>query len=142
MTSEVLSSRFLEIKDAGNAEYKRKMWVMAIAKFGEGIGLYQKHKALCDNNSELKTKITQLYTNRALSWHQLDNQDDVIKDCSFVLKELDNKNAKALFRRAHAYMVKERYFEAAKDLEELVKVEPKNKQAKKDLITAKTKIKE
>ena len=106
MAASVLSAKFTEIKDAGNAEYQRKMWVMAIAKFGEGISLYQKQKSLCNNDSELRTKVAQLYTNRALSWHQLDNQDDVIKDCSYVLKELDSKNAKALFRRSHAYKVK------------------------------------
>lgn len=107
-----LSSKFTEIKDAGNDEYKRKMWVMAIAKFGEGIGLYQKNRAMCDGDSDLKTKVAQLYTNRALSWHQLDNQDDVIKDCTYVLKELDSKNPKALFRRSHAYRSKERWYEA------------------------------
>lgn len=142
MTASVLGAKFTEIKDAGNAEYQRKMWVMAIAKFGEGIGLYQKQKSLCNNDSELRTKVAQLYTNRALSWHQLDNQDDVIKDCSYVLKELDSKNAKALFRRSHAYKVKQRYVEAAQDLEQLVKVDPKNKQAKKELIEAKTKARE
>merc|ERR1711935_1275576 len=56
----------------------------------------------------------------------LDNQADVIKDCSYVLKEIDAKNAKALFRRAHAYTAKERHFEAAQDLELLVKVGPSN----------------
>jgi len=115
---------------------------MAIAKFGEGIGLYQKNEALCAKDEDLMTKVAQLYTNRALSWHQLDNQVDVIKDCSYVLREIDAKNAKALFRRAHAYAAKERHFEAAQDLELLVKVEPSNKQAKKNLIEAKTKAQE
>lgn len=41
MSKGVLRTKFVEIKDAGNEEYKRKMWVMAIAKFGEGITLYQ-----------------------------------------------------------------------------------------------------
>ena len=69
MSKGVLRTKFVEIKDAGNEEYKRKMWVMAIAKFGEGISLYQQHKALCESDNDLKTKIAQLYTNRALSWH-------------------------------------------------------------------------
>lgn len=141
-TANDLTHRFTEIKDAGNAEYKRKMWVMAVAKFGEGISLYQKHKALCEGDSELRTKVAQLYTNRALSWHQLDNQDDVLKDATYVLKFLDSKNAKALFRRAHAYKVKERYYEAAQDLEVLVQLDPNNKQAKKDLIEVKQKVRE
>lgn len=137
-----MSAKFAEIKEAGNEEYKRKMWVMAIAKFGEGITLYQKYKALCESDQELKTKVAQLYTNRALSWHQLDNQDDVLKDCTHVLKFLDDNNAKALFRRAHSYKAKGRYYEAAQDLEKLLKLDPNNKQCKKELITVKQKLKE
>jgi len=117
VTKTELSDQFTEIKDAGNAEYKRKMWVDAIAKFGEGINLYEKNRTLCEGSKDLKTKITQLYTNRALSWHQLDKQDEVLKDCSHVLKFLDESNAKALFRRSHSYKVKGRYYEAIKDLE-------------------------
>lgn len=137
-----LAAKFVEIKEAGNEEYKRKMWVMAIAKFGEGIAIYQKNKSLCESDDDLKTKVAQLYTNRALSWHQLNNQDDVIKDCTYVLKHLDENNAKALFRRQHSYQVKDRYFEAVQDLEKLVKIDPNNKQAKKELIQAKTKLRE
>ena len=118
------------------------MWVMAIAKFGEGIDIYQKNKSLCESDDDLRTKVAQLYTNRALSWHQLDNQDDVIKDCSHVLKFLDENNAKALFRRQHSYQVKGRYFEAVQDLEKLVKIDSNNKQAKKELIQARTKLRE
>lgn len=73
VTRTELSTKFTEIKEAGNEEYKRKMWVMAIAQFGEGITMYENNKALCDSNKDLKTKVAQLYTNRALSWHQLDN---------------------------------------------------------------------
>lgn len=113
------------------------MWVMAIAKFGEGISLYQKYKAQCESDKDLKTKVAQLYTNRALSWHQLENQDDVLKDTTHVLKFLDENNAKALFRRQHSYQLKGRYFEAVQDLEKLMKLDPNNKQAKKELITAK-----
>ena len=41
---------------------------MAIAKFTEGITLYHKHKS-GKTLKDLTTKATQLYTNRALSWH-------------------------------------------------------------------------
>lgn len=118
------------------------MWVMAIAKFGEGISIYEKNKALCESDKELKSKVAQLYTNRALSWHQLDNQDDVLKDCTHVLKFLDDNNAKALFRRSHSYKAKGRYYEAIQDLEKLMKLDPNNKQAKKELITVKQKLRE
>lgn len=52
-----LAAKFVEIKEAGNEEYKRKMWVMAIAKFGEGISIYLKNKSLCESDDDLKTKV-------------------------------------------------------------------------------------
>ena len=76
---------------------------MAISNFTEGFDLYQQHKELVDGDTELKLKVCQILTNRALCWHQLEKHDDVIKDCTTVLKYLDDSNPKALFRRAHSY---------------------------------------
>jgi len=53
-------------------------------------------------NEEIKTKITQLYTNRCLSFHNLGQQASALSDANTVLSELDPKNHKALFRRSHA----------------------------------------
>ena len=54
-----------------------------------------------------------------------------------MLEQIDSKNAKALFRRAHSYKTKGQIAKAAKDLEMLVQVEPKNPHAKKELIELK-----
>jgi hypothetical protein len=51
----------------------------------------------------LKTKATQLFTNRSLAMHQLGNAADAFADAEYVLVNLDTKNAKALFRRAQGY---------------------------------------
>ena len=62
------------------------MWVVALAKFGDGINLYQKkNKALCDSDEELRACVVQLFTYRSLCWHQLEYHDDVINDCTYVL---------------------------------------------------------
>ena len=63
---------------------------MAGSKFTEGINLYNKHKQTCKADKDLMVKITQLYTNRALAWHSLGNQDDVLKDTDYVLENLDS----------------------------------------------------
>ena len=44
----------------------------------------------------------------------------MIKDSTFVLEQIDDKNAKALFRRAHSYKTKGQLQNAIKDLEKLV----------------------
>ena len=72
----------------------------------------------------------------------LNNQDDVLKDVNYVLENLDKGNAKALFRRAHAYKVKNDLGKAIADLEQLTKLEPGNAQCKKELIELKSKHKE
>jgi hypothetical protein len=35
-----------------------------------------------------------------LAWHNINNQDEVIKDSSYVLQHIDAKNPKALYRRS------------------------------------------
>lgn len=142
MTASELDKQLGVCKDEGNAEYKAKSYLMAGSKFTEGITLYQKHESMCKSNKDLMAKVTQLYTNRALSWHQLGNQDDVVKDATYVLEHIDPKNAKALFRRAHSYKTKSQLAKAAKDLETLVQVEPKNPHAKKELLELKAQLKQ
>ena len=43
-------------------------------------------------SDDIKTKITQLYTNRSLAFHNLDQQASALSDASFVLNKLDPKN--------------------------------------------------
>jgi hypothetical protein len=50
-----------------------------------------------------------------------------------VLENLDKLNAKALFRRVHAYKQMEKYAEAVKDYEVLVNQTSEGKQFSKDL---------
>lgn len=114
---------------------------MAGSKFSEGINLYQKHKSVCEGSKDIIAKVVQLYTNRALAWSSLGNQDDCLKDASYVLENLDGENSKALFRRAMAYKSKGQLAKASIDLEALVKVEPKNPHAKKELIAIKSELK-
>ena len=106
MTAADMEKRLTEVKDEGNVEFKAKSFLMAGSKFTEGIVLYQKHEKLCKDNKDLMAKVAQLYTNRALAWHSLGNQDDVLKDVAYVLDNIDSENPKALFRRAIAYKTK------------------------------------
>lgn len=111
-------------------------------KYSEGITLYEQYKDLCDGDAELKSRASHLYTNRGLTWHQLDNQDAVIKDCTYVLSFLDETNTKSLFRRSHSYKVKERYHEAVQDLVKLLELDPNNTLAKKELDSLQLKLNE
>lgn len=120
-------------KDEGNKEFKDKVYMMAISHFTAGINVYMKHKDMVHQNKDLLTRVTQLYTNRALSFSNLGNQADAFTDSDYVLQNLDPQNAKALFRRATCYKQRSQTTLAIKDLEVLCKIEPNNVHAKKDL---------
>ena len=79
---------------------------MAATHFTEGIKIYQKNKDNCHSDKDLLTKVTQLYTNRALAMHSIGNQADAFTDSDYVLTTLDPKNTKALFRRSYCYKIK------------------------------------
>lgn len=67
------------------------------------------------SDNSVKTKVVQLYTNRALSYHQLNEQDRVLEDSEYVLKNLDKENNKALFRRGVALKVQRKFEDASRD---------------------------
>lgn len=115
--------------------------MMAISKFTEGITLFLKYQEQCLENDEVRTIITNLYTNRGLAWHQIGNNDSVFSDVDFVLNNIDPKNTKALFRRAHCYKLKCQYQLAVNDLELLLTLD-NNQQAKKELKELKVKVEE
>jgi hypothetical protein len=69
-----LSSRDLleiltQIKDAGNKSFKAKEYPKAIQKFGEGVKLYEENIQSGLFDEEVRTRVTQLVTNRSLSHH-------------------------------------------------------------------------
>mmetsp|Transcript_34737 Transcript_34737/g.53346 ORF Transcript_34737/g.53346 Transcript_34737/m.53346 type:complete len:405 (-) Transcript_34737:500-1714(-) len=132
-SAEELSAEFVRIKDEGNKEYKIKSFLMAGAKFTEGINIFKKNEAACRKDKDLMMKVAQLYTNRALSWHQLDNQADVIEDTTYVLEHIDANNSKSLFRRGFAFKQQKKWEQARTDLQKLLTIEPANAVAKKEL---------
>jgi tetratricopeptide (TPR) repeat protein len=78
--------------------------------------MYLKSQETYRKDRDVKTKITQLYTNRSLSYHQLGNQAKALEDAEHVLGHLDKDNGKALFRRGYANKTIGKYEEAVKDL--------------------------
>ena len=84
-------------------------------KFSQGFVYYTVNGAPT-NHAGIKTKITQILTNRALAYHMLNQQDKVLESTSYVLENLDPNNIKALMRRAFAYRADLSFELALKDL--------------------------
>ncbi|CDW85227.1 rna polymerase ii-associated protein 3 isoform 2 [Stylonychia lemnae] len=113
--------KIAKTKDAGNALFQQKKFNEAIAKFSEGVDIFLKNPDQLKKDKDIKLKVTQIYTNRSLSHHQLGNHQKAFEDADYVLKNLDQVNPKALFRRAIANKSFEKYEDSVKDLQNLFK---------------------
>lgn len=86
----------------------------------------------------MKEVATQLFTNKCLALSKIGGKDDIIvEESTHVLKNFDAKNVKALFRRGTAHRALGQFKESLKDLQEVINLDPKNKQAKIELNLAK-----
>ena len=99
-----LEEKIAGFKEKGNNQFRKKAYKEAIKQFSEAVKLFEDNGRPI-TKGDIKTKITQIYTNRATSLHLLNQQSSVVSDCTFVLEHLDSTNKKALYRRNHAYQV-------------------------------------
>lgn len=109
---------YAEYKNKGN-DYVKK------SEYQYAVGFYTKCVDLDKDN-------VVGYLNRALCYVKLNQAELAIQDCTFVL-ERDAKNVKALYRRASANKLKKNYELVAKDLKDLLHLEPNNEIAAKEL---------
>ena len=86
-------------KEIGNKYFQEGEWVAAIDEYSEAI-------SAC--HIKLKEELSIYHSNRAAAYFKLENYQQVVKDCDVSL-ELNEKNFKALFRRASAHEKLENY---------------------------------
>lgn len=108
-----------DIKERGNLQFKKKAYKEAIKHFSEGVKLFEESGRPMEN-ADVKTVVTQIFTNRSLAFHSIDQQNSALADANFVIDNLDSLNAKALFRRIHAFKKMDSFELAVRDLETLV----------------------
>ena len=110
-----IEDKIAALKEKGNNQFRKKSYKEAVKHFSEAIKIFEETGRPI-TKGDIKTKITQIYTNRATSLHLLNQQSSVISDATFVIDHLDDTNKKALYRRAHAYKSQGQFEEAARDL--------------------------
>lgn len=103
------------LKERGNDAFKSAAFEKAIELYTEAI------EASSDKPGSALA--LSCYNNRAACNQQLSNFSGVIRDCTHVL-EYDEKNQKALLRRALAYEGLERYRLALQDIRTLLAINP------------------
>ena len=132
MNYKEIDDKLFAIKEKGNIQFKKKAYKEAIKLFSEGIKLYE-DTGRPKSQANIKTLITQIYTNRAIAFHLLNQQASALSDASYVLTNLDPSNQKALFRRANACKALQRYEDAVRDFDAYMKANPSDSSVKKDL---------
>lgn len=101
----------LELKQKGNAYYKRK-------KYGEAIESYMKALDLAPFNVAVLANIAQCYLRQ-------DNVEDCIEFCTRTLY-IDPNHVKALSRRANVWHKQSKLKEAAEDMKKALVLDPEN----------------
>jgi len=99
-------------KEAGNNAFRTR-------KYTEALELYTKALNIDPLN---KTTNSKLYCNRATVNSKLGKNTECIDDCSQAI-ELDPSYLKAYLRRAKCYMDTEKYEEAVRDYEKILKLD-------------------
>jgi len=109
---------FFDLKEEGNKCVQK-------GKYKEAIKSY-------DQCVELMPKEIPSYTNRALCFLKLKEPEKAIADCTTALK-INKNHVKALFRRAQGQKMLNKYKESLADLALVLKLEPSNNAAKKEM---------
>lgn len=141
ITPEERVANATKAKDQGNAAFKQR-------DFGEAVRMYT---LAIECQCEDTTLVGSLYNNRAMaelkvgasmpegSLERFSSFKQALKDTTTVLKT-EPDNVKALFRKGQAYMGLDEYEHAARELAEVVRLQPTNKAAKTELAQANAKL--
>lgn len=121
-----------ERKDVGGKLFKAQRFELALARYSNIVDRVKSCKVVSQKGAEL-IRVCEL--NRAACLLKLGDHHAALAACTVVLKD-DPGNTKALFRRASAQIELKAFSEAASDLQQLLAVDPENKEAQQKLAQA------
>ncbi|XP_066592679.1 FK506-binding protein 59 isoform X2 [Prorops nasuta] len=129
------------LKEKGGNYFKEKKYNLAIKMYDRVLS-FLKIEENVSNEIKNEENNLRLLTNLNLALCYLKtNQNNEAKDTCNKVLEVNDKNEKALFRRGQAYLNLAAPEIAIKDFEEVIKIEPKNTAAAKQIIVCKAQIK-
>lgn len=126
--------------EEGKQAFHEKNYKLACVFFRKG--LIQLDYCFPETEKEIEehTKLEiNLHLNMALTKFHMENFYECINNCSTVLN-LDKNNAKAHYRKGHAYMSLDLYKEAKEHLLKACELNPNDSNIKKSLVTLKRKM--
>merc|ERR1719414_831094 len=120
------------LKKLGNDLYLNKKYEEAIAKFNEALNICP----LCFSEDQAI-----FYSNRAAAKSSLGNLDDAIEDCNKAI-DLDSKYLKVILRRAKLYDKLDKCYEALKDYQRVLELDPNHRESYSRIMPLEMRIKE
>eukprot|EP00754_Rhynchopus_humris_P041712 Rhum_TRINITY_DN25253_c0_g1::Rhum_TRINITY_DN25253_c0_g1_i1::g.181654::m.181654/K09571/FKBP4_5; FK506-binding protein 4/5 len=128
-------------KDEGNAFYKAVKLAPAARKYQKAVDFVsEEHGATEDEKAQFKKAKVPYLTNLAAVQLAQKKYDDVVASCEKAL-EIEQKNEKALLRRAKAHNFLDNWDLCKADLTKLLEVSPEHADAKKEMEKVMKKIK-
>ena len=129
-------NKFFGLQKYGKSQEDINMYIdQAIENFTKGIDLFRENKEVVklEKDTELTKIAISLFTNRSLCYSKMKRDANVIADTTYVINNLSKMNIKAYYRRALSYKNFGQYKESLSDLNEILSIEPGNKDAQKEL---------
>eukprot|EP01087_Luapelamoeba_hula_P001849 TRINITY_DN1164_c0_g1_i1.p1 TRINITY_DN1164_c0_g1~~TRINITY_DN1164_c0_g1_i1.p1 ORF type:complete len:776 (-),score=209.02 TRINITY_DN1164_c0_g1_i1:24-2078(-) len=119
-------------KNQGNILFKDFDYENAARQYTEGLGyLTELYDLSPDETATVNTLKSTLHLNVAAACMKINRHKQAFENCSEAVK-LDDKNMKALFRRAQAAQGLKRYEDARKDLDAALVLAPENAEVKRE----------
>jgi len=130
-TRKLPTKRRMEIvmknKKEANELFGDKNYRHAAARYAKALTHCSKFFDLSpDEQKEVNETKLSLYLNIALAYIKLEKLDNALQSCNDALK-IDEKNTKALYRRATVLYQKRKFDDAVKDLAQAEKLAPDDK---------------
>jgi Asp-tRNA(Asn)/Glu-tRNA(Gln) amidotransferase A subunit family amidase len=132
--ADAVPSMCEELKAQGNAEFKAGNFNEAVVKYTEALSALGPAPNMRPDPHRAWRSV--VLSNRAMTNLKLGVYNDAEDDCTAALK-LNEKNVKAFLRRGAARSVMGNYLEALDDFERALQIEPKNGDAKSEIVRMK-----
>ena len=126
-------TRALTLKEEGNAHFKSGEYNRAVRSYRRGASALKNHDTTED---QVKALLLSLQTNLSLVCLK-QGKAAMSRDVATKALELDEKHVKALYRRGVAHRSLGDYAAANKDLRAAYRIDPDNREVKRELVALK-----
>lgn len=132
-----------DVKNIGNNLFKGQDWNAAVKKYSKALRYLQVSGEVVEEEQQKKLEPTALscFLNTAACNLKMQLWQDALDSCSEAL-ELNQKNTKALFRRAQAWQGLKEYSQAMADLKKAQEITPEDKAISNEMKRVQLKLQE